>query len=89
VTLDEIRALIARGRQRGLDPMETLERLGLLLTDERHTQIIQDAFRELANVMEQVPVGRLDPGSHLQSFLDVKTAAISYIRRNFVKGSVE
>lgn len=90
MNLDEIQDLVERAKQRGMNPIERLNALGLILTDERHVQLVREAAALLADRIERDPLAisaavlkrGLAP-------LDVKQAIVKYIRKNFTENHVK
>jgi hypothetical protein len=88
VNLDEIQDLALRAKARGMNPIERLDAMGLILTDERHIKLVREACELLADRIEQESLQNL-MGRERASFLaDVKNGIVRYIRRNFVENSV-
>ena len=89
VNLDDIQGLAERANQRGMNPIERLDSMGLILTDERHVQLARQVCELLADRIDQEPLRNL-MGKEKASFLsDVKNGIVRYIRQNFSEHSVE
>lgn len=88
MNLDEIQDLVERARQRGMNPIERLHAMGLILTDARHVQLVREAAALLADRIEKEPLRALVPGDmgvNFVSIADVKRGIVEYIRKNFTK----
>lgn len=86
--LEQIQAIAARARQRGLDPIERLHAQGLLLTDERHQLLAREVCLLLADRIEAESLGNLMGKEHARFLADVKSGIVRYIRRYFSEDSV-
>lgn len=88
MNLEQVQQLAARARERGMDPVERLHDMGLILTDQRHVQLARQVCTMLAARIEQESLDKL-LGKHSSPLLaDVKRGIVSYIRRNFSEDSV-
>lgn len=89
MNLEDVRRLAERARQRGMDPVDRLDALGLILTEKRHVQLVREAYLLLADRIERESLKNL-MGKERASFIaDVKNGIVAYIRRNFSEHSVE
>lgn len=92
MNLDEIQDLVERAKQRGMNPIERLNALGLILTDERHVQLVREAAALLADRIEKETLKTL-MGEHgrrsIISMADVKHGIVRYIRENFTENHVK
>jgi len=89
VNLDDIQVLAERAKQRGMNPIERLDSMGLILTDERHVQLARQVCELLADRIEQEPLSNLMGKEKAPFLADVKNGIVRYIRQNFSEHSVE
>jgi len=92
MNLDEIQDLAQRARNRGMNPIERLNALGLILTDQRHVQLAREVAALLADRIEKEPLKALVPrdlGVSFVSIADVKRGIAEYIRENFTENHVK
>lgn len=88
--LNDVQDLAERAKQRGMNPIERLDAMGLILTDKRHQQLAREVCLLLADRIDHDPLIFKDQVLKRDlSPLDVKAAIIAYIRRNFTEDSVE
>lgn len=92
MNLDEIQDLAQRARNRGMNPIERLNALGLILTDQRHVQLAREVAALLADRIEKESLQVL-MGAHgvksVISLADVKRGIVQYIRENFTENHVK
>lgn len=89
MNLEDVQQLVERAKQRGMNPIERLDCMGLILTDERHVQLAREVCVLMADRLEQVPFSHLSPRGVSISPLDVRRAIVEYIRKNFSENPVE
>lgn len=92
MNLNDVQVLVERAKQRGMNPIERLDAMGLILTDERHVQLAREVCLMLADRIEQQSLQILmgEYGTaRIVSMTDVKRGIVAYIRRNFSEHSVE
>lgn len=80
--VDEVRAMMLRSRERGMDPLEQLNRKGLLLTDKKRNELVREVALILADTIESIPASRL--GSPL-SASEMRRRIVHYIRTNYTE----
>lgn len=78
----EVRAQMAQWTARGMDPIEQLNRHGLLLTDDRRNKLVREVVEILADTIESVPASRL--GSPL-SASEMRRRIVHFIRTNYTE----
>lgn len=89
MNLEEVQQLAKRARERGMDPVERLASMGLILTDQRHVELVREACLLLADRLEQASLQQIMGGNTRPMLTDVKYGIVDYIRRNFSEHSVE
>lgn len=90
--LEDVQDLAQRAKQRGMNPIERLDAMGLILTDKRHVRLAREVCLVLADRIEAESLRVLLAGHYQQgsvSLADVKRGIVEYIRRNFSEHSVE
>lgn len=80
--VQQVRAMMLRSRERGMDPVEQLNRLGLLLTDEKRNELVREVAKCLADTIESLPSSRL--GSPLSAY-EMRKRIIHFIRINYTE----
>lgn len=80
--VEDIRKSMLRSRERGMDPIEQLNRHGLLLTDDRRNKLVREVVEILADTIESVPASRL--GSPL-SASEMRRRIVHFIRTNYTE----
>lgn len=91
MNLNDVQDLVERAKQRGMNPIERLDAMGLVLTDERHVQLAREVCLMLADRIEQESLRKLIGKDRQGMFpmAEVKNGIVAYIRRNFSEHSVE
>lgn len=87
--LEDFRGLIKRYQERGLDPVERLNALGLLLTDERRNELVRETCSLLAERLELEPLHKLTGIKRGVSLRDMRDGICEYIRKNFSNNQVK
>lgn len=87
--LTDVQELVERAKQRGMNPIERLDSMGLVLTEERHKQLAREICVMLADRIEGETLRNLMGNERVSSFVDVKDGIVRYIRRYFSEHSVE
>lgn len=92
MNLSDVQDLVQRAKQRGMNPIERLDAMGLILTQDRHVQLAREVAALLADRIEKEPLKALVPrdlGVSFVSITDVKRGIVQYIRENFKENHVE
>lgn len=91
MNLSEVQDLVERAKHRGMNPIERLDSMGLILTDDRRNELVQEVCDLLADRIQAETIRGISVRAKVPvvSPLDVKQAIVGYIRRYFSKDSVE
>lgn len=92
MNLSDVQDLVERAKHRGMNPIERLDAMGLVLTDDRRNQLVREVCELLAERIEQESLKNLmgeRAHRNIISMSDVKYGIVEYIRRYFSQDSVE
>lgn len=81
----EVLELGRAARGRGLDPVERLHGLGLILTDERRNGLVRDVALSLADQIENVPVHTFLKKNQGTSQADLHRGIVEFIRNLYTE----
>lgn len=84
MNVSDIQDLVERCKQRGMNPIERLDHLGLLLTDDRRNKLVRETCQLLADRIEQESIRNLvGKSSSAYPITELKQGIVEYIRENF------
>ena len=84
MNVSDIQDLVERCKQRGMNPVERLDHLGLLLTDDRRNKLLRETCQLLADRIEQESIRNLvGKSSNAYPITELKQGIVRYIRENF------
>lgn len=92
MNLSDIQDLVERAKHRGMNPIERLDAMGLILTDDRRDNLVREVCQLLAEMIDVAPLKMVLPQdlrATATSPLDVKRGIAEYIRRSFSEDSVK
>lgn len=86
MNLSDVQDLVERCKQRGMNPMERLDHMGLLLTDDRRNKLVRETCQLLADRLEQESIRNLvGRSSSAYPITELKQGISRYIRENFAE----
>ena len=89
MNLSDVQDLVERAKHRGMNPIERLDAMGLILTDDRRNQLVREVAELLADRIERVSLVGVSPSHRVRTPEDVRSGIVQYIRRYFSEHSVE